>query len=504
MSGGSHRNPMAIDLHKEPISKVDTAWLRMEQPTNLMMITGIMTLDDQIDYERLVQTVRNRFLSFRRFRQKAVDNGRGAYWIDDRDFDIYAHVRRAALPGLADKAELEEYVSDLASTPLNQSRPLWQFHYIENFTGGPVVVTRIHHCYADGIALVQVMLTLTDSTPEPRPSEADAETWKRNRTTESGIFRRLTEPAREGIDLAVHWAFKAVEEGLRIIQEPERAGRYAAEVTEIVRELTHALTLPNDPLTIFKGELGIRKEVAWTDSISLDEVKAISRALECTVNDVLIAAVTGALRRYMLERGDEIGPETEIRATVPVNLRPLEHARELGNHFGVVFLALPVNESNPLRRVYEVNARMNELKSSKQATVALGLLAALGMGPAALQKPSLDMLSDKASTVLTNVPGPREPLYLAGGKVRSMMFWVPQNGSIGTGVSILSYSGKVFFGLMTDRKLVPDPHAIIEQFGPELERLLRLGMMLPLGERPCCDLAEELLARSLPLLPDHQ
>ncbi len=491
---------MPADLHKEPISKVDTAWLRMEQPTNLMMITGIMTLDDGISYERLVDTVRSRFLSFRRFRQKAVDNAAGAYWIDDADFDIYAHVRRVALPGLADKAELEEFVSDLASTPLNPSRPLWQFHYIENYVSGPVVVTRIHHCYADGIALVQVMLTLTDDSPDPPPLASDPVSWKRKAASESGIFRRLTEPAREGIDFAVHWGFKLLEEGLRMVQEPERAGRYASEAAEILQELTHALTLPDDPRTVFKGDLGIRKEAAWTNSIPLDEVKAISKVLHCTVNDVLIAAVTGALRRYMLQRGQPIGDDTEIRATVPVNLRPLEHARELGNHFGVVFLNLPVNEPHPLKRVYKVNERMNELKTSKQATVALGLLAALGMGPAALQKPALDVLSQKASTVLTNVPGPREPLYLAGGQVRSMMFWVPQNGSIGMGVSILSYSGKVFFGVMTDRKLVPDPHAIISEFGPELERLLKLGMMLPLDERPCCTLAEDLLEHSLLML----
>lgn len=474
----------------------------MEQPTNLMMITGIIGLEEGVSYQRLIETVRTRLLSFRRFRQKAVDNLRSAAWVYDEDFDIHAHVRRAALPGKADKSELEEFVSDLASTPLNKSRPLWQFHYIENYVDGPVVVSRFHHCYADGIALVQVMLTLTDTSPDPPPTQIDPDTWKRKQTSESGIFKRLTEPARDGIDFAVHWGFKLVEEGLRLIQQPELAGRYAGEATEIIQELTHALTLPDDPRTIFKGELGIRKEVAWTNSIPLREAKAISRVLHCTVNDVLIAAVTGALRRYMLSRGEEIGPDMSIRATVPVNLRPLEHARELGNHFGVVFLDLPINEVNPLRRVYEVNARMQELKTSKQATVALGLLAALGMAPAALQKPSLDLLSQKASTVLTNVPGPRQPLYLAGGKIRDMMFWVPQNGSIGMGVSILSYDGKVFFGLMTDRKIVPDPQAIIDEFAPELDRLLALAMMLPLEGRPCDMLAEDLLEHCLLLVKD--
>jgi len=146
-------------MKREPISKVDTAWLRMEQPTNLMMITGIMLLARPMDIERFKATVEKRFLSFKRFRQRAVDTPRGAYWEIDPDFDIDLHVRRTALPGKADLAELQEYVGDLASTPLDKSRPLWQFHVVENYQGGQVLVTRIHHCIADGIALIQVFLT---------------------------------------------------------------------------------------------------------------------------------------------------------------------------------------------------------------------------------------------------------------------------------------------------------------------------------------------------------
>ena len=178
---------------------------------------------------------------------------------------------------------------------------------------------------------------------------------------------------------------------------------------------------------------------------------------------------------------------------MPVNLRPLEHAKELGNHFGLVFLSLPVGERNPLARVRCVSERMNELKSGRQATVAFGLLAALGMAPAAMQKPALEMLSDKATTVLTNVPGPQQPLYLAGERVKDMMFWVPQNGSIGMGISIFSYDGQVFFGVIADRKLVPEPHEIIERFRPEFEKLVYLSLLIPVGEPESPRLAEELL-----------
>jgi len=482
---------------REPISKVDTAWLRMEQPTNLMMITGVIVFEEHMDYPRLLETVEQRFLAFRRFRQKAVDGAAGAHWEEDTEFDIRAHVRRVALPAPAGRIELEELASELASTPLDHSRPLWQFHLVENYAGGAAMICRIHHCIADGIALVQVFLSLTDSEPGGRLSAHEPETWRRRRASESPIFQRFLEPARDGLDFAMHLGRKMVEEGQRIIAEPERAGQYALEAGEILRELIHSLTLPNDPRTRFKGGLGARKLVAWAEPLPLAEVKSVSRAFGCTVNDVLIAAVSGALRHYMLDSGDTPESLNDIRATVPVNLRPLEHAKELGNHFGLVFLSLPLAIDNPLDRLYTVHARMGQLKSGKQAAVTFGFLAALGMGPSAVQKPVLDLLSEKASTVLTNVPGPQHPLWLAGSRMKEMMFWVPQNGNIGLGVSILSYDGKVFFGLISDRRIVPDPQAIIARFRPEFEKLLYLGLMLPLEGRPSSLAAETLLRRCL-------
>ena len=482
---------------KEPISKVDTAWLRMEQPTNLMMINGVLTLEGPLDYEKLLETIEQRFLTFRRFRQKAVDGPRGAYWVMDDEFDITCHVRRTALPGAADQVELETLVSQLASTPLDSSRPLWQFHVVENYIDGPALIIRIHHCIADGIALVQVFLSLTDPTPESRPSARKPEVWKKRRADEAMVFQRLLDPAREGLDFATHLGQKLIKEGSKILQNPAVAGNYAAEAGEIVRELAHSLTLEDDPVTCLKGRLGTRKKVAWAEPLPLEEVKAVSKAFGCTVNDVLIAAVTGALRQYMISVGESPDDLQDIRVTVPVNLRPLEHALDLGNHFGLVFLSLPLSSDSPLERLYAVNERMNELKSSKQATVTLGFLAALGMGPAAVQKPVLNMLSEKATAVLTNVPGPQQPLYLVGSKMKEIMFWVPQNGNIGLGISILSYNGKVFFGMISDHRLVAEPSKIIYRFKEEFEKLLYLGLMLPLDGRPTVQTAEDLLTNSL-------
>ena len=487
---------MTEELIKEPMSKVDTAWLRMEQPTNLMMINGVIIMDENLEYESLLKTIEQRFLTFRRFRQKAVDTARGAYWVLDEDFDIRCHVRRTALPGAADQEELELLVSQMASTPLDTTKPLWQFYVVENYVDGPVILTRIHHCIADGIALVQVFLSLTDPTPEGRPSARKPDVWKKRRADESRVFQRLLDPAREGLDFAAHLGSRLIQEGSKMLENPAIASNYAAEAGEIVRELAHSLTLENDPVTRFKGRLGTRKRVAWAEPLDLNEVKSVSKAFGCTVNDALIAAVTGALREYMISAGDDPGKLQDIRVTVPVNLRPLEHAQELGNHFGLVFLSLPLSMDNPLERLYAVNDRMNELKSSKQAAVTLGFLAALGMGPSAVQKPVLDMLSQKATAVLTNVPGPQQPLYLAGSEMKEMMFWVPQNGSVGLGISILSYNGKVFFGLISDHRLLSDPSAVITRFKKEFEKLLYLGMMLPLEGRPSTEIAKDLLDHS--------
>jgi WS/DGAT/MGAT family acyltransferase len=469
----------------------------MEQPTNLMMINGVVIMGGPLDYAKLLETIEQRFLTFRRFRQKAVDRAGGAHWVLDEDFDIYSHVRRTALPGAADQLELQTLVSELASTPLDSSRPLWQFHVVENYVGGPVLIMRIHHCIADGIALVQVFLSLTDPTPVSRPSARKPDIWKKRRAEESMVFRRLMKPAREGLDFAADLGQRMIKEGSKMVQDPAIASKYAAEAGEIVRELVHSLTLPDDPQTRLKGSLGTRKQVAWAEPLPLDEVKAVSKAFGCTVNDVLIAAVTGALRKYMIDAGDSPEDLQDIRATVPVNLRPLEHAQELGNQFGLVFLSLPLSVDSPLERMYVVNERMNELKSSKQATVTLGFLAALGMGPSVVQKPVLEMLSQKATAVLTNVPGPQQPLYLAGSKLKELMFWVPQNGNIGLGISILSYNGQVFFGLISDHRLVAEPAAIISRFKGEFEKLLYLGLMLPLDGRPSDQTVENLLNNSL-------
>lgn len=463
-NGGSGRP------RREPMSRVDTAWLRMERPTNLMMITGVLMLAEPLSLERLKRLVKQRFIGhYPRFRHRAVDTPTGAYWEDDPTFDLDWHVRLSALPGRAGKRELERFVSQLASTPLDQTKPLWQFHLVERYQGGSALVTRLHHSYADGIALVQVLLSLTDTTREAKKGSDLEKAWLKQDGAQ--VSQRVG-----ALDRYMKLGGRMLERGLEMYRDPTLAGMLAKEGGEIARELAYALALSDDPPTVLKGRLGVSKRVAWAEPLDLEEVKAIGRAYDCTVNDVLLASACGALRSYMLERGDAVDGIT-LRATVPVNLRPLEHAKKLGNHFGLVFLELPVGEANPVRRLERVAAHMRELKNARQAMVTFGLLAAVGMTTPALQRVALEMFSRKATLVATNVPGPQMPLYLAGSQIRELMFWVPQNGSIGLGVSIISYHGAVHFGLIGDARLLPDPDAVIRRFGPEFDKLLHLALM---------------------------
>jgi WS/DGAT/MGAT family acyltransferase len=246
-------------------------------------------------------------------------------------------------------------------------------------------------------------------------------------------------------------------------------------------EIAKLILMGRDSPTRFKGTLGVRKRVAWADPLPLEEVKAMGKALGCSINDVLLSMAAGSLRDYLEERGEAVAG-VEIRAIVPVNLRPIGQGHKLGNHFGLVFLALPLGVDDPLERLYEVRRRMTELKGSYQPLIALGLLTAVGYGPRIVQEQVTTLLGQNASAVMTNVPGPQQPLYFAGRRIIEQNFWVPQSGGIGMGVSILSYDGRIQFGVITDAGLVPDPDAIVGRFAEEYEKLMWLTLMSPWGE----------------------
>jgi len=485
---------MAVPLIRKKVSAVDTAWLRMDRPHNLMMIAGVLMFRERLDIATLRRIVEERFLVFRRFRQRPAELAGVAVWEADRDFDIERHVVHTALPGAAGRKELQTLVSRLATTPLDPARPRWQFHLVDRYDGGSAVIVRIHHCYADGIALVRVLLSMTDASANGPPAMPFNPPKREPRVAPDDPIAQLMQPFAGVLSLAKKLGGTLVDKGAELWSDPSKAVALADQGGAFTAEIAKLALMGQDSPTRFKGEPGAAKRVAWADPIPLDEVKAVGKALGASINDVLLSCVAGALASYLRDKGD--GTEgVMIRALVPVNLRPMEKAYKLGNQFGLVFLDLPIGMENPVARLYAVRGNMRALRGSYQPVLALGILAAMGAGPKLLQDTLLAILARNASAVMTNVPGPQQPLWLAGARIDGLMFWVPQAGDIGVGVSIISYDGKVQFGLITDKAFCPDPARVIERFGGEFEKLVLTALMCPWGHTG--DLDPEKAARAV-------
>jgi len=460
----------------EPLTSVDAAWLGMEDSTNLMMVSGILTLEKPIDFNKLKQVLETRMLTFRRFRQRVVQPKLAiapAYWEDDPNFDINTHLLRVALPAPGDQATLQEMVSDIMSTPLDFAKPLWHVTVIENYDGGCAIMTRLHHCIADGIALVMVLLSMTDFSPDAQPKDSRPQD-EAEETKLGGPITAMFKQASSAVTSLRKMTRRAVAEGFESLVNPTHAFELALKGSDHALAASRLVLRSPDPQTIFKGKLGVAKRVAWSKPLPLKDVKVIKNVTGGTVNDVLVSAMTGSLRQYLIGRGEDVD-DLNFRAVIPVNLRKQHEMQELGNKFGLVFLSLPVGIADPLDRLHEVQKRMKALKGSPEAVAAFGILKGIGMTPKDVQEEIVKMFGSKATAVLTNVPGPPMPLYLAGTKITGLMFWVPQSGRVSLGISILSYAGNVFMGIATDAGIVPDPDTILEHFYTEYEMLLTLA-----------------------------
>ncbi|HMO48896.1 MAG TPA: wax ester/triacylglycerol synthase family O-acyltransferase [Rubrivivax sp.] len=462
----------------ERMSRVDHAWLRMDNEVNLMMIVGVWLLQPRLSYAALCRRIEQRLLQYPRFRQKVVEDVLGAHWVDDADFDIHHHVLRETLPrqrSRSQRAALQARCGELATTPLDPARPLWQFHLVEHYEGGSALLVRIHHCIGDGIALTSVVMSITDGGELPPQHAGERDAHAHEDWLAGTVIRPLTEMAVKAIDLSG----EGVSLSMELAAHPQAHARELLRVGQrVATDLAALALMDNDSPTRLKGRPLGRKVVAWSEPVPLDTVKGVCRALGASVNDVLLACAAGAIGDYLRELGDDPSGK-QIRAMVPVNLRPLDEAYKLGNRFGLAPLVLPIGIDNPVERVYAVRARMGTLKGSYQPVLAFGVLALAGLLNKGSQDALLNLFAKKATAVMTNVPGPSELLQLCGSTLRQSIFWVPQSGDVAVGVSIYSYGGGVQFALITDVALCPEPQRIIDRFAPELDKLVWLALMLP-------------------------
>jgi diacylglycerol O-acyltransferase len=477
---------------EDRLSSADAAWLHMDRPTNLMVINSVLLFDERLDWQRLADVVQRRLVDpYPRFRQRISDHRLrigGPRWEEDRDFDIARHLHRLGLPAPGDESALKELAGDLAGAPLDREKPLWDMYLLDGPGDGSAVIVRIHHCIADGIALAGVMLSLTDPSPGEagrpprraasprRPSERRASPLR----AIAGSLGSALEPA--AVELARRLTRTVTSESARTLAHPRHALEIGGGLTAEAQALAKLLFTPSEGAGVFKHDLGVARKVAWSRPLSLDQVKGVAHAQGATVNDVLLAAVSGALRAYLLARGE--APH-ELRTMVPVNLRAPTgaEAAELGNRFGLVFLTLPVDRPARRERLRELKLRMDAIKDSPEGPVSYAVLQAVGLTPPELESRIVDVFTAKATAVMTNVPGPREGVYLAGSRLRTVLVWAPTAGSVGMSVSIFSYDGRITIGLLVHAELVPDPQAILDGLQREVAAMVRLAPATNGGRR---------------------
>ncbi|MFI4940675.1 MAG: WS/DGAT domain-containing protein [Burkholderiales bacterium] len=419
-------------VHKSKrMTSVDKAWLRMDTPNNLMVINVAMVFDKHLDIETVKNMLEDRLLPLDRFSQRVHFGIVGATWRPDPEFDLDRHLGQISLPPGAGTAELQELIALRAKRPLPLDKPLWHIDIVHNYEHGSVLIFRLHHCIADGIAVMDLLVNLTDPEPGSAP---------------------LAEKEKE-------------KPGSRLT-----LGKIVKFGISLIHESAILLFMPNDSRTRFKGQPDIDKQASWGEPVPLSTVKALGRVYGATINDVMLSVAAGALRKYLQMHGDQVDGRF-VRAFVPVNLRPKDQDYMLGNEFGLVAVDLPLSLEDPIERLVAVNRTMSRIKRSAQAQLSKGILGIGGRMPHFIQNFMFNLFSNRSSVVITNVTGPESVRYMAGAKMKQLIGWVPQSGDEGIGICILSYQGTIQLGLLADKKLVPDAGAMMKMFRPAFDEL---------------------------------
>ena len=460
----------------------DNLWLVLDRPDNLLTITAVLWTAEPVDPDRFRAVVRERLVQrYPVFRRRAVEHEgllRSAEWVDDEDFDLDRHLVVAPMPRPGTQEALQDYVAGMRSRPLDPRHPLWSVHLLQGYRGGSAVVQRYHHAMADGIRLTQVALgildPLDDGGPEATPVRTGASHHGNDHLTDraAGLVRRL------GAGVAVDLAGTVAS----LLPEPVRPAHLADLAEDTGTALLHSAGSVvkilgwSNPATALSGVTGVEKTAAWGEPVAQELLSGIGHATGTTVNDVCLALVAGAVARYLTERragadgGDRDAAVADLAWMVPVNLEPLDRELppELGNHFALVLAVLPHGIPDFRERLAEVHRRMVLIRDSWEAQLVWASQVGIAMSPAPLATAVSEFLAAKAVGVLTNVPGPRRPMALAGSRVEGMVGWAPTSGRQAVTVCIFSYAGRVSVGFGTDAAVVPDPGRLVAAFDAEV------------------------------------
>ncbi len=439
-------------MAQEDLSPADRSSLAAEQGTVNMAVGGLLIFDDGdgMAYERVLERVDARLHLVPRYRQRLHSTAAGLanpVWVDDDGFDLGWHVRRAALPAPGGDEQLAELAGRELSRRLDRSRPLWELTVIEGLDGGrAALLAKMHHALVDGVAAVDIGTVLLDPSPEPMDIPAPEEPWApRSYERTRHLTRLAATPIVRAQKLLLDSATRALS------PDPRRAAGDLKSATELLVQL--ARTRPSAPMTPLNAGQGPNRRFAMARA-SLADLKLAGKAQGGTVNDALLAAVAGMLRRYLEAAGEPV--ERPLVALVPVSVR--RSGDEGGNHISTVLVDLPVGEPDPAARVAAIHATMAEIKQSAAVRAGALLVGASGWAPPLVSSTLARAMGGVRAfnLVVSNVPGPQQPFWLNGCRLLAVHPAVPLNpGTQGLSVGIVSYDGSVCFGLLADRDLDP-------------------------------------------------
>ncbi len=488
------------------MSVQDALWLTMDRPNNLMVVDGAMVLRGKPKVAAVNAVVSKMLENFPVLTRKPVPAGTGWAWQDDPDFELERHLEWVKLDKPMKMVGLQQFLAERRTDPLPKDRPLWRVTVVSPVTlddgrRGSAVVTRFHHSIADGVRLTQVLLSLCEADNKSVAAVVSRKgTTKHESTGEhEGILGSTTHVAADAASTVRHEAAELIEGAKEAIRHPLQtvsrtphlatAGvqvgvQIGAGAVDLVRHpdrLLDALevlgvenyratndlssvtklALTGSPETVWSGEPGTVKAIAWSKQIPLDSIKAVGRRAGATVNDVLLAAVAGGLRRYLAQRDTSID---EAVWMVPVNLKPFEEnlPPDLGNYFALVFVPMPLDSDAADERLAAMHHRMERIKNSDEAVLTFGLQRIVSMSPGQVAFFLTNFFANKAIGVLTNVPGPQFPVTFAGVPVEQITGFAPCSGNQPMTATIFSYNGGVTVGFAADAGLVPDPDVLAQ------------------------------------------
>jgi diacylglycerol O-acyltransferase len=455
--------------HKDRLSAIDASFLAQEKQASHMHVGALVVFEGPPPTrEEFRAHMESRLQLVPRYRQKLafppLEAGR-PFWIDDPNFNVDYHVRHTALPKPGTQEQLRELAGRIFSQRLDRSKPLWEVWIVHGLDDdGFALISKTHHALVDGVSGVDIATVLFDLSPVPEPPETE-DRW--TPAPEPSDVELLA----DGVKGLIRTPFELAGRALGALQRPAETLETVREAAEGIGEVVWAgmNPAPDVPLNV---PIGPHRRVRWVQS-RLADFKEIKNALGGTVNDTVLTVVAGALRRWLQDRGVRT-EGVELRALVPVSIRGDDEHGSLGNRIAAMRGPLPVYVDDPVERLQVVRQGMGELKESKQALGAEVIAALNDFAPPTLlaQASRLNFSTRLFNLIVTNVPGPQFPLYLLGREMQEIVpvAFLPENHALA--VAIMSYNGKVDFGLLADYDAMPDLDAFAEHLEESLAELL--------------------------------